>query len=78
MALSPHLGRLKAKDLVHDACERVGAESVDLVTVLGADPEVTQHLTPEQLARTMDPVNYLGNVGEEIDRVVAHAREVAQ
>tara|TARA_A100001037_G_scaffold306130_1_gene349427 strand:+ start:8124 stop:9449 length:1326 start_codon:yes stop_codon:yes gene_type:complete len=78
MALSPHLGRLKAKDLVHDACERVGAESVDLVTVLGADPEVTQHLTPEQLARTMDPANYLGNVGEEIDRVVAHAREVAQ
>ena len=78
MTLSPHLGRLKAKDLVHDACERVGVEGLDLVAVLNAIPEVAQHITPEQLAQAMDPANYLGNVGEEIDRVVAYAREIAR
>lgn len=78
MKLSPYLGRLKAKDLVHDACERVGKEGLDLVTVLSAIPEVVLHITTEHLAEVMDPENYIGNVGEEIDRVVAHARNVAK
>ena len=77
MALSPHLGRLTAKDLVHDACERVGAEATNLATVLAAMPEVMECLTPDELAQTMDPSNYLGTVGEEIDHVVAHARKIA-
>ena len=77
MALSPYLGRLKAKDLVHDACERVDAEATDLASVLASIPQVAEHLGGEALARTMDPSNYLGTVGEEVDRVVARAREIA-
>jgi 3-carboxy-cis,cis-muconate cycloisomerase len=78
MALARHMGRLKAKDLVHDACERVGSDGADLEAVLAAVSEVSEHLTPDELAYTMEPANYLGNVGEEIDRVVAHARKVAK
>lgn len=77
MALSPYLGRLKAKDLVHDACERVDAEATDLASVLASIPQVAEHLGGEALARTMDPSNYLGTVGEEVDQVVARAREIA-
>ena len=78
MALARHMGRLKAKDLVHDACERVGSDGADLAAVLAKMSEVSEHLTAEELAYVMEPANYLGNVGEEIDRVVAHAREVAK
>lgn len=78
MALSPHLGRLTAKDLVHDACERVRSDGPDLAAVLAAMPEVTEHLSADELAHTMEPANYLGNVGEEVDRVVAHARKMAK
>ena len=78
MALARHMGRLKAKDLVHDACERVGSDGANLAAVLAKMFEVSEHLTPDELAYVMEPANYLGNVGEEIDRVVAHAREVAK
>ena len=78
MALARHMGRLKAKDLVHDACERVGSDGADLEAVLAAVSEVSEHLTPDELAYTMEPANYLGNVSEEIDRVVAHARKAAK
>ena len=78
MALARHMGRLKAKDLVHDACERVCAGGPDLAVILGSMPEVSEHLSADELAHTMEPAGYLGNVGEEIDRVVTHAREVAK
>ncbi len=77
MALSPHLGRLRAKDLVHDACERASAEAAHLASVLASVPEVARHLDGDALARTMDPANYLGTAGAEVDRVVARAREIA-
>ena len=77
MALAPRLGRLKAKDLVHDACRRVDAEATDLASVLASIPEVAGLVDEDALARAMDPRNYLGATGAEVDRTVARAREIA-
>ena len=77
MALAPRLGRLKAKDLVHDACRRADAEATDLASVLASVPEVAGLVDGDELARAMDPRNYLGATGAEVDRTVARAREIA-
>ncbi len=77
MALAPRLGRLKAKDLVHDACRRADAEATDLASVLASTPEVAGLVDGDELARAMDPRNYLGATGAEVDRTVARAREIA-
>ena len=77
MALAPHLGRLKAKDLVHDACRRTDAGAADLASALASIPEVAALVDGGALARVLDPRNYLGTAGEEVDRAVARAREIA-
>ena len=77
MALAPRLGRLRAKDLVHDACLRAEAEAADLASVLASTPDVAGLVDGDELARAMEPRNYLGAAGAEVDRTVALAREIA-
>jgi 3-carboxy-cis,cis-muconate cycloisomerase len=78
MGLGPYLGRQRAHDLVYDICRKVGPTGPDLLDLLAADKEISKHLTRDQLARMVDPTDYLGLAGEMVDRVLAiedaHAR----
>lgn len=74
MALAPHLGRLSAHDLVHEACLRAMAQRADLHAVLAAMPEVEKHIDARQLASLSDPATYLGAAVESVDEVLAAAQ----
>jgi 3-carboxy-cis,cis-muconate cycloisomerase len=71
MGLGPHLGRQRAHDLVYDICRKVIASGRPLLDLLAEDPEISPHMTREQLAPLVDPANYLGLCGEMVDRVLA-------
>jgi 3-carboxy-cis,cis-muconate cycloisomerase len=75
MGLGPHLGRQRAHDLVYDICRKVIATGRPLLDLLAADAEISPHMAREELARLVDPANYLGQAGEMVDRVLAlHAK----
>jgi 3-carboxy-cis,cis-muconate cycloisomerase len=71
MGLGPHLGRQYAHDLVYDICRKVVATGRPLLDLLAEDKEIAKHMTRDELAKLVDPVNYLGVAGEMVDRVLA-------
>jgi 3-carboxy-cis,cis-muconate cycloisomerase len=71
MGLGPHLGRQRAHDLVYDICRKVGPTGPDLLDLLAQDPEISKHLSRDELAKMVDPAGYLGLAGEMVDRVLA-------
>lgn len=71
MALAPHLGRLAAHDLVHEACKAAVEQGIEVGAVLASMPEVTRHLDVATLAALGDPAGYLGDAHRMIDAVLA-------
>jgi 3-carboxy-cis,cis-muconate cycloisomerase len=71
MGLGPHLGRQRAHDLVYDICRKVIATGRPLLDLLAEDAEIAPHMKREELAKLVDPANYLGLSGEMVDRVLA-------
>jgi 3-carboxy-cis,cis-muconate cycloisomerase len=71
MGLGPHLGRQRAHDLVYDICRKVGPTGPSLLDLLAEDPEISKHLSRDELAKMVDPAGYLGLAGEMVDRVLA-------
>src|SRR5215831_11512992 len=71
MGLGPHLGRQYAHDLVYDICRKVIATGRPLLDLLAEDKEIAKHMKREELAKLVDPANYLGVAGEMVDRVLA-------
>ena len=71
MGLGPYLGRQYAHDLVYDICRKVIATGRPLLDLLAEDMEIAKHMTREELAKLVDPANYLGQAGEMVDRVLA-------
>lgn len=71
MALAPHLGRLAAHDLVHDACRQARDRGMDLGAVLTRMPDAARHL---DIAALGDPGTYLGGALTMTDEVLAAAR----
>jgi 3-carboxy-cis,cis-muconate cycloisomerase len=71
MALAPHVGRLRAHDLVHEACLQAVQRRQDLGDVLCRLPEVTRHLDRKTIVHLGEPMTYLGNGLEMIDAVLA-------
>src|SRR3984957_15028991 len=71
MGLGPYLGRQYAHDLVYDICRKVIATGRPLLDLLAEDKEIAKHMTREELAKLVDPANYLGMAGEMVDRVLA-------
>ena len=71
MGLAPHIGRLRAHDLVHDACLRAVERREDLGAVLCDLPEVTSHIDRATIALMGEPMTYLGDGLEMIDAVLA-------
>jgi len=71
MALGGAIGRLPAHHLVEAACRRAVAEDRHLREVLGADAEVRKHLSEADLARLLDPANYVGLAETLVERALA-------
>ena len=70
MALAPCFGRLRAHDLIHEACVQAVDKREELGEVLCRLPEVTRHLDRSTIAQLGDPMTYIGNALEMIDAVL--------
>ncbi len=71
MGLGPYLGREVAHDLVHDLCRAALQQQRPLLDLLCESAEITKHVDRAALARWCDPMNYLGQSGVMVDRVLA-------
>jgi 3-carboxy-cis,cis-muconate cycloisomerase len=70
MELGRHLGRQYAHDLVYDVCRQVVASGRPLLELLAENEGITKYLDRAALAKLCDPVNYLGEAGAMVDRVL--------
>ncbi len=71
MGLGPYIGREVAHDLVYDICREAVKQQRPLLDLLCENAAIAQHLDRAALARLCDPVNYLGQSGVMVDRVLA-------
>jgi len=71
MGLGPALGRQRAHDLVYDICREVLRSGRPFLDLLAENPEIAPRMGRAELARLVDPANYLGLCGEMVDRVLA-------
>ena len=71
MGLGRYLGRQYAHDLVYDICREVVATGRPLLDLLAESEEISKHLDRTALVKLCDPVNYLGEAGAMVDRVLA-------
>jgi 3-carboxy-cis,cis-muconate cycloisomerase len=78
MALAPHVGRLHAHDLVHEACQVALEREVHLVTALAQMPAVTRILAPSELESLGDPRSYLGSTDAMCEAVLREARSTLE
>jgi 3-carboxy-cis,cis-muconate cycloisomerase len=73
-ALAQFIGKSQAHALVEGACRRAAVEGRPLADLLGADPSVTAHLGPEEIARRLSPEHYLGAAQMFVQRVLARRK----
>ncbi len=71
MALAAQLGRPEAQRLVQALARRVRPGGVTLLQAAQNESQVSAVLTPEELARALDPASYLGSSDTLIDRALA-------
>ena len=74
MGLAPALGRNTAHDVVYDACRLANEQGLTLLEALRRSDEIVGKLPDAQLVRLCDPVNYLGQSREMLDRFLAGRR----
>ena len=73
-ALTPHLGRTVAHDLVAEICAEAIEQGQPLADVLSARPAVGLWLSPLEIIVLLDPSDYLGSATLFVDRALrAHA-----
>ncbi len=71
MALAPFMGRQKAHDLMIKAAQQASHNDESLYKILIGLPEITKHLSWEQLKALTNPRNYTGLAVQMVDRVLA-------
>jgi 3-carboxy-cis,cis-muconate cycloisomerase len=71
MALAEKIGRSHAHSLLESASHQASSQRKNLRDVLSADPQITSHLSPQDLDRLFDPQNYLGAAESFVDDVLA-------
>jgi 3-carboxy-cis,cis-muconate cycloisomerase len=69
-ALSAKLTREASEIIVMEASRKAIAEKRHLNTILSEDPRVMQHMTPGELARVFELLNYQGSAQTFIERIV--------
>jgi 3-carboxy-cis,cis-muconate cycloisomerase len=70
MALSPHIGRQRAHDVVGAAARDSFELGRPFVQALLAQPEVAGSLSQTELEALLEPIAYLGQATEAVDRVL--------
>lgn len=70
MALAPKIGRMQAHTLVEKLCKQAVKDNHHLLAIAQADTDIGEHFSSEQLTKIFDPANYLGNIQQQIDRVL--------
>ncbi len=78
MALAPAVGRQRAHDIVYRAAMAAVESGSSLEVILLGDPEVTAHLSREQIRGALDPSAYTGLSAEFVDRVLASIGRLAR
>ncbi len=76
MALGSRMGRLESHHLLEAACRQAVASGDHLKDVLAADPAVSAHLPPQELAKLFEPESYLGSSGHFIDAAIEAHRKM--
>jgi 3-carboxy-cis,cis-muconate cycloisomerase len=71
MVLRKHLGRAEAHELLENASRRAVKENRGLGEILLADAKVRAHLSAEDIARLMDPKNYIGSAEAMTKKVLS-------
>lgn len=71
MVLRKHLGREEAHDLLEHASRLSVEQNQPMREVLLNDAKVRKHLSAEDIARLMDPKNYIGSAQEMVKRVLS-------
>jgi 3-carboxy-cis,cis-muconate cycloisomerase len=71
MGLAPALGRQVAHDLVQDCCRVVLTTDKPFLDALAAEPRIAAVMSRAELARLVDPANYLGAAPEMTRRLLA-------
>lgn len=70
------VGRQEAHEIVRSTSVKAEEKGWDLERALWQNPEVRKRFTKEELAKVMDPMNYLGLAPQTTDEVVAKARKM--
>jgi 3-carboxy-cis,cis-muconate cycloisomerase len=70
-ALRKPLGKEKSHQIVEEAARRAVQEGRDFAGVLMEYPDVRSHLSAAELARLLDPANYLGAAIEMTEKVLS-------
>lgn len=76
MGLAPHTGRNQAHDIVSAAANRAMDAGQTLREGLLAEPEITKHLSEEEIDRLLDPASYTGSAPMMVDAVVKRSEEL--
>jgi adenylosuccinate lyase len=77
LELAAAIGRQHAHDVVYDAAQAAFVEQRPFAELLAADPRVTAHLGPAQIAALLDPTAYTGLSSELAREAARRARAVA-
>lgn len=72
-ALAPHLGRVRAQEVVAAAGARALETGSHLRDQLLTEPEVAAHLDSDAVVRLLDPACHTGSSGAMVDAVLARA-----
>ena len=72
--LAKQIGKQEAHELVEECCRRAVAENKLLREILSGIAEIKSRLTPAELDRLFQPLNYLGVANEFIDRTIAASK----
>lgn len=71
------LGKQAAHDVLYECAAVCYRDGIGLADALRRDPRVSAYLSEADVASLMDPTRYLGTIGAQIDRAVAHGTVAA-
>jgi 3-carboxy-cis,cis-muconate cycloisomerase len=74
-ALAAKIGKQDAHKLIEDAGKKAHSEKRGLKDVLAGEKAVAAHVSPAELEKLFDPMNYQGVAQTLIDRLLASARK---
>jgi 3-carboxy-cis,cis-muconate cycloisomerase len=75
--LGAQIGRQHAHDVIYDSAQLAFVEGRSFAELLAADPRVTAHLDPKQIAALLDPTAYTGLCAEMARDAASRARDAA-